>query len=122
MSKTPSKIRNLIQNAAEATSRENLGVAADPSAPLNDRATAAGISRRTQSKLDYLARRRRTDLLEQIQAGTISVDRAYRLAGGAGPKKTLLEQVQRLWQKATPEQRREIAAWIQTQSPAGPDL
>lgn len=67
-----------------------------------ERAAAAGVSERTQRKLDRLARER-PELLERVQAGLLSVHRAAVEAGFVKPP-SLVEQAMRLVAKMTPEE------------------
>ena len=64
-----------------------------------ERAQKNGVSIPTQFKLDYLAGHR-DDLLAAVQAGTLSIDKAYRLATGKVPE-TPLEALHRAWQRAS---------------------
>lgn len=70
----------------------------------------AVIGLRTQKKLSYLAHHR-PDLLEQVEQGRLSPDRAYRLAKGI-PDETVVDRVQRAWNNASPEEKPDLAAWI----------
>ncbi|MCG3211821.1 MAG: hypothetical protein FOGNACKC_05467 [Anaerolineae bacterium] len=116
MQKSPSKIRRIIQEAAANTTGEVLPRGDTRYQPerirsQTERATANGVSIRTQAKLDYLAGHA-PELLEKVKCGQVSVDRAYKQARGIRRKLTPLERVQRLWAKASPEERLTIARWV----------
>jgi hypothetical protein len=74
------------------------------------RAAKSGISPATQKKLDRLARDF-PELREEVKEGRMSVDAAARKAGFV-KKKTVLEQFQALWAKASPQEQCEMRAWI----------
>lgn len=80
-----------------------------------NRAEAHEISVRTQAKLDFLARYC-PDLLNDVADGKISADRAYQVARGKTGLTQRLEQIRRLWNAATPEQREQIQDWIEKHS------
>ena len=112
MSKQPGRRR--IQHAAAVTSGEVLprGKSDQDIRSQADRAIAAGISVRTQGKLDYLAQQQ-PELLAAVHSGQMSVDQAYRQARGKSHKKiSLLERVKRIWTAASLQERREIARWV----------
>ena len=68
-----------------------------------ERAKHNSISKRSQVKLDYLAGHN-ADLLTAVRAGTLSIDRAYKLATGT-PSETPLDACRRYWRKLSPEER-----------------
>lgn len=116
MQKSPSKIRRIIREAAANTTGEVLPRGDTRYQPeriksQTERATANGVSIRTQAKLDYLARQA-PELLELVKCGQLSVDRAYKQSRGIRRKLTPLERVQRLWAKASPGDRLAIARWV----------
>lgn len=76
----------------------------------SQRAKANGVSKRTQEKLDRLAREF-PELHEQVKAGIKSCHAACKEAGFVRDP-TPLQQIQRIWQKASSRQRREIKAWL----------
>lgn len=86
--------RKRVQAAADATSGEVQPEGRPKKLSNSDsfsqgvRAGAAGVSRETQSKLDYLARHA-PELLERVRAGELATDKAYRLARGLPPRTTL---------------------------------
>lgn len=75
-----------------------------------ERAQQAGISRRTQIKLDRLARER-PDLLEEVKAGRLSAHGAA-IEAGIVKVPTTLEKLRKLWSKATDEERAEFLATL----------
>jgi hypothetical protein len=109
--------------AANATKGEVLGrgrQAAAAAADVNgqiahldsqaDRAQQAGVSQRTQRKLDALARRAPA-LLAEVRAGRLSAHRAC-VEAGIVTEPTPLERLRRLWVKATPAERARFRRWI----------
>ena len=75
-----------------------------------ERAEAAGTSRRTQQKLDALARRA-PELLEQVKAGDLSVHAAAKAAGIVRDL-TPLETLKRAWIKASDKDRQSFRNFI----------
>lgn len=74
------------------------------------KAEQQGISRRTQQKLDAIARAR-PDLLEEIREGFMSVHAAAIEAGVVKPRDRLRSMV-RDWEAATPDERDVFEAYI----------
>lgn len=75
-----------------------------------ERAQQARIGRRTQIKLDRLARER-PDLLEEVKAGRLSTHGAA-IEAGIVKVPTTLEKLRKLWSKATDEERAEFLATL----------
>lgn len=118
MTKRVARLR--IQRAAATTPGAILprGTSAQDIASQADRAAVAGISVRTQGKLDFLAQQR-PDLLAAVQSGQMAVDLAYRQARGQDSARlTPLEQIKKIWTAASNDQRREIARWLITAAQA----
>jgi hypothetical protein len=99
-----------------------------PSLTQAERAQTNGISLRSQKKVDYL-KDQRADLLAAVQAGTLSIDKAYRLASGKLPETPvdaatralarLTEAEQRQVVRALPGSDRQAQAQAQSQAPPG---
>lgn len=99
----------------EAEARRKLVTQADPKTgpksnstklvelSQDDRAKQNGIGRESQRKLDYLAGHAPA-LLDQVQEGCMSIDRAYKEAKGL-PELTPLDYLHRYWRKVDPEDR-----------------
>src|SRR5205807_1279391 len=68
----------------------------------DERARQNGVSRRTQRKLDYLARHA-PERLTQVQARSMSIHKAYTLARGI--QETPLTTLHRVWRKVPTEDR-----------------
>lgn len=75
-----------------------------------ERAKANGVSKRTQEKLDALARQDSAQL-ERIKEGKVSVHRAC-IESGIIKEPSPLEQIKRLWKKLKPEERKAFLADI----------
>jgi hypothetical protein len=84
--------------------------------PRTVRGAQSGVSRETQRKIDYLARHRR-DLHEQVKAGEIKVDPAYRQARDLPPKASVSLTVECLVEvirnRLTPEQIAELVRLLE---------
>jgi methylphosphotriester-DNA--protein-cysteine methyltransferase len=68
-----------------------------------ERANKNGVSRQTQIKIDRLARDFH-DLHEEVKAGKLSVHRAS-IQAGFVRERTVLDKLQRLWTKASQQER-----------------
>jgi len=76
----------------------------------SDRAKENGVSRRTQIKLDALAKDR-PDLLDRVCAGELSVNRAA-IEAGIVKRPTPLDELKRAWTRASEVERGEFLSWI----------
>jgi hypothetical protein len=103
-------VRLRMAKAAANTTGQNLGHGGDRKSrctlhleTIDERAEGNDISRRTQIKLDRLAREA-PEIHQLVARGELSVAAAERAAGFA-KKKTPLEHLKHWWQKASEEDR-----------------
>jgi len=79
-----------------------------------ERAQRNGVSRAQQQKLDYLAGHA-PDLLESVQAKTMSTHRAYNLARGVQPA-TPLDVLRKVWPKVSAPDRLQFLSEVLTEA------
>jgi hypothetical protein len=111
-----------ILEAAQATTGEVLPQHKHPhpqfaSQTQAERARQNGVGKRTQEKLDALARKA-PHQLERVRAGEVSVTRAC-IEAGIEKGQTPLEQLKRWWARATASQRRAFRAWLEKENSGG---
>jgi hypothetical protein len=83
-----------------------------------ERAKENGVSKRTQEKLDALARKR-PDLLEKVRAGAMSTHAAA-VQAGIEKVKTLREQGEAVFLRMSAEEADDFLAWCQENKPRRP--
>ena len=81
----------------------------------SDRASANGVHRDTQSKIDKLAAAGRQDLLDKISAGEMNVHTAAKLAGIVKPP-SQLEIAKRAWNRMNESEHHEFLTWISNEA------
>jgi hypothetical protein len=94
------------QYVAEAEPKEGRRSKLENFASLRqaERAARNRVGVHTQRKLDLLAGYQDDSLLAQVQAGTLSIDKAYRIAKGKIPD-TPIQKLKRAWDALTPEEK-----------------